>query len=857
MKLLKLGLRTGLALALIGGAVEAGAAAAPLASGAEESSWLLESALFPAVLPDETLSIPLPVESARLDPQYGRARLPFERNDGQVDSEVKFLARGPGYHLFLTRTEAVMVLYVARSGNADFPVGKARRLENRRYGPEADDAGAGGGNTAPGSHMLRIRLAGANLSPSVRGADELRGKVNYFVGNDPTRWRTNISTFAKVRCEEVYPGIDLVYYGNDGRLEYDFIVAPGADAHQIALAFEGADEVALDDAGELVLRIGEQQLRWRKPLVYQQVGGARHEIAGAYRLDGRVTERGSRTLKFVSFEFAAYDRTQPLVIDPVLVWGTFIGGSSYNGGYLGYMALDRNGNAYVMGMTDASDFPTKNPFQGNLVGKLDAFVTKLDSTGQIVYSTYISPINSVGRIAVDSAGSAYVVGDTASSQFPIVNAVQPNFAGGSSSGDAFVVKLSPEGSALVYSTYLGGSGDDYAAGVAVDSAGNAYVTGTTTSRNFPTANALQPQFGGGVYDAFIAKLNPAGTALVYSTYLGGKGDDTVGAVAVDDQGSAYIGGRTTSADFPTKSAFQAELAGGEDGFFAKLSPTGDALLFSSYFGGSAATPPFFREFIASIALGTNGDVYLTGNTGSSDFPTVGALQGDLLGINAFVARYSPASNTLVFSTYLGGTGYQGPGYVSGESSYAIGLDGVGRVYVGGITHSADFPTTADALQTSAIYTVGPEQHGYVSVLSADGSELIYSSYLASSDGYDQVRGLALDLAGNVYVSGNTESSDFPIANPILPKRGSYAVFVAKFGPIGVGSLRALKVIRSADTLLISWPASVSGAVLETTEVLTPVATWVPVATAPAIIGDQTVVTVDIEGGMKFYRLRKP
>jgi hypothetical protein len=786
----------------------------------------------------------------RVDRSFGPSPLAFERNEGQVDAEAKFLARGPGYHLFLTQTEAVMVLNAARTREGAERLGlRQSSAALRSRGPDAKapedwhTPKPGGPAAAPQeslapTHVLRLKLVGANPSPAFRAEGELPGKVNYFIGKDPTRWRTNISTFAKVRLQEVYPGIGLVYYGNDGQLEYDFIVAPGADAHQIALAFDGADEVAVDDAGELVLRIGEQQVRWRKPLVYQQVQGARHEVAGAYRLAARATAQGSRTRRFVSFELAAYDTTQPLVIDPALIWGTFLGGSSVNGGYLGYMTLDRNNNAYVTGMTTATDFPTKNPFQGNLVGKVDSFVTKLDSTGQIVYSTYIGPITDyfVGRrIAVDSTGSAYIAGATTSDLFPIVNAVQPNFAGGSSWGDAFVVKLSPEGSALVYSTYLGGSGDENIAGVAVDSGGSAYVTGTTTSRDFPTANALQPQFGGGRYDAYIAKLNPEGTALVYSTYLGGTGDDGTyngaGAVAVDDQGSAYIGGRTTSADFPTASAFQAELAGYEDGFFAKLSPTGDALMFSSYFGGSAAPPNFAEEFISSIALGTNGDVYLAGKTGSTDFPTVGALQGQLLGINAFVARYSPASNTLVFSTYLGGTGYRYPDYASGESTYAIGLDGTGRVYVGGITHSRDFPTTADALQASAIFAVTYAQHGFLSVLSADGSELEYSSYLTSSGTDDEVMGLALDLAGNIWVSGNTSAWDFPIKSPILPKRGSYSVFVAKFSPILVPPPRlqftgSLTISNALFRMRLSGPSG-SNVVVEASANLH---AWTPIQT---------------------------
>jgi hypothetical protein len=694
-----------------------------------------------------------------------------------------------------------------------------------------------------------MRFVGGHSSPLVRGEAELRGKVNYLMGNDPSLWRTNISTFAKVRCEEVYPGIDLVYYGTDGQLEYDFVLAPGADPNVIALEFDGADEVTLDGRGDLIVRVSGREVRWRMPLVYQQINGGRKEIAGVYRVSARLTEPGSRTFRFVSFEIAAYDPSQPLVIDPTLVYGTFLGGSDNASIGTGKLAVDRTGNAYLTGYTLSAQFPTKNPVQATPLGRLAAFVAKLDSSGQIVYATYVggSPVGDKGgAIAVDSAGHAYVVGSTLSRDFPTVSAVQPNFGGGTGFGDAFILKLSPDGSALVYSTYLGGKGDDAAFGVAVDSSGNAYVCGSTASENFPTTNAVQPKYGGGgnllAGDVFIAKMNSTGTALIFSTYLGGSNDDRASAIMLDEQGSAYVGGLTASDDFPTKSPFQPNRAGGNDGFLAKLSPTGDTLVFSSYIGGSA------HDQIASIALRPDGDIYLAGPTVSGDFPTANALQPQNNGDqDGFVARYKPASNSLVFSTYLGGSGY--------DTAGGLVLDAGNDIYVAGFTASTDFPTV-DALQPSFAGGSGPYGDAVLSVLSSDGSRLIYSSYLGGS-GSEAAWGLSLDHDGNVYLSGQATSTDFPIQNPIVPNpfTGQYSAFVVKFTPIGT-TLPALKVIRSGDTLLITWPASVSGAVLESAALL-PAPTWTAVLPQPVVIGDQNAVTVDIEGQARFYRLRKP
>jgi PKD repeat protein len=497
---------------------------------------------------------------------YGRLPLQFETNLGQTDSTVKFLARGAAYTVFLTPREAVLVLdSPRRSDETHAPVHRLDRpaLERRKR------------KTAePGATVVRLGLTGSNPNPEVVGLEPLPGKTNYFIGNDPQKWRTGIPTYAKVAYREVYPGVDVVYYGAQRQLEYDFVVAPGADPTLIRLAVTGAETLRIDGAGDLVLQTANGALRLHKPVVYQETGTARQKIIGGYVLLGRDR---------VGFRVAAYDTARPLVIDPVLSYSTYLGGSSYYE-HASSVAVDSAGNAYVTGDTQSPDFPTANALQSTAPSSTwNAFVAKIDSAGSaLVYSTYLggSGFATEGtRIAVDGAGNAYVTGSTDAWDFPTVNALQPTRGG---LADAFVAKLNPTGSALVYSTYLGGSDvcdeygscyGDFGSGIAVDSAGNAYVVGVTYSSDFPTVNALQPTLRGS-RDAFVAKLNPAGSALVYSTYLGGTGDDFGAGIAVDSAGNAYVVGTTWSSDFPTVNALQPTFGGGwGDAFVAKIDPT--------------------------------------------------------------------------------------------------------------------------------------------------------------------------------------------------------------------------------------------------------------------------------------------
>jgi Beta-propeller repeat len=613
---------------------------------------------------------------------YGHLPLSFEANQGQTNDQVQFLARGPGYTLFLTAREAVFN-FRPPVAHGQRPTGFVPRPGAVQDTPDTARA------------VVRMQLLGANSAPQVVGLEELPGKANYFIGNDPQQWRTHVPTYAKVQYAAVYPGVDLVYYGQARQLEYDFVVAPGADPAVITLGFEGVDHVDVDAQGDLVLATASRSLRFQKPVIYQEADGRRQAIAGGYIRKG---------LHQVGFHVAAYDVARPLVIDPVLSYATYLGG---RGGETGFgIAVDAAGAAYVTGITTSADFPTVDPLQPALDGFADAFVVKLTADGAaLVYATYLGGsgvrVDQGQGIAVDATGAAYVKGFTFSPDFPTVHPLQPALGGGVV--DAFVAKLTADGAALVYATYLGGSGDDRGTGIAVDADGAAYVTGSTCSADFPTVHPLQPTFGGGGNcsqggtpggDAFVAKLTADGAALVYATYLGGSDDENSGAsgIAVDAAGQAYVTGSTTSADFPTVHPLQLRppaLSSPTDAFAAKLRADGSALVYATYLGGSSA------DAGTGIAVDASGAAYLTGFTFSPDFPTVHPLQPTLrssVSSNAFVAKFTANGAALVYSTYLGGC--------SAEVGFGIAVDAVGAAYVTGQTSSPDFPATPEAFQTT-------------------------------------------------------------------------------------------------------------------------------------------------------------
>jgi hypothetical protein len=694
-----------------------------------------------------TRQTPRPAESrlsqtarAHLNSGYGKLPLAFEPNQGQTDARARFLARGGGMTAFFTDSGTVMVL--SRGERRD---PKAMPRE-RREPAKVEQA------------VVRMKLEKAAKPRHVAGVEKLPGVSNYFIGNDPKKWRTDVPHYARIEYEGVYPGIDLVWYGNQRQLEYDFVVAPGAEPKQIQVAYEGVESVDVGADGELVLRTALGEVRQRQPRVYQEIGGKRVEVGARYALAARNR---------VSFQLAQYDRKRELRIDPVvLVYSTYLGGDDEGYG----IAVDGAGSAYITGFTYSVNFPTQSPYQATLQGTYNVFVTKLTPAGNaLVYSTYLggSGEDEGYGIAVDGSGSAYVTGYTTSTNFPTQSAYQTTLQG---SQDAFVTKLSPAGSALVYSTYQGGSGSDWGSGIAVDGAGSAYVTGYTNSTNFPTQSPYQATFQGGEYDAFVTKLTPAGNALLYSTYLGGSGIDQAYGVAVDGVGSAYVTGRTESTDFPTRSAYQATCQGNYDAFVTKLTPAGNALVYSTYLGGSD------YDGGEGIAVDGAGSAYIAGYTGSTNFPTQSPYQAiNHSNTNVFVTKLTPAGSALVYSTYLGGSGE--------DYAWGIAVDGAGSAYVTGATWSADFPTQSAYQATSLGDWDGA---AFVTKFTPAGSALVYSTYLGGSF-VVQGAGIAVDTLGSAYVAGHTQSTNFPTQSPYQATlQGEQSAFVTKLTLAGSG-----------------------------------------------------------------------
>ena len=658
---------------------------------------------------------------ARLKNAYGQLPLSFEANAGQTDPDVDFISRGSGYSVFLTPREAVLALSAASPS------------------PTTVD-----GRNDHASAVLRMKFIGSETMPRAKGQEELPGKLNYFTGKDPSKWRTGISTYAKVTYQNLYSGVDLVYYGNQRQLEYDFVVQPGTDPDIIAVSFEGADELKVDAEGELVLNTSGGEIRQQKPFIYQELNGVRHEVAGGYKLKNGNT---------VGFELAEYDASRPLVIDPVLVYSTFLGGAALDSGQ--DITVDAGGNVYVTGvtqqLTDPSNFPTTpGAFDSTHNGGFfDAYVTKLNSTGSaLVYSTFLggSDEDFGSGITVDSTGNAYVTGSTSSPDFPTTaGAFDTTY---NTNRDAFVTKLNPSGSALVYSTFLGGFESDGANGIKVDSSGNAYVAGSTLSTSFPTTpGAFDTTHNPNeVFDVFVTKLNAAGSALIYSTFLGGTNGAIAPGIDLDTSGSAYIAGSTNSADFPTTvGAFDTTPNGSTDVFVTKLNATASALIYSTFLGGGGI------DTSGHIAVDTSGNAYIGGDTSSPNFPTtVGAFGTTYNGnFDAFVTKLNPSGSAqLVYSTFLGGTGQ--------DHSSGIAVDISGNAYITGFTLSADFPTV-DAFDTTHNGNIDV----FVTKLNPFGSApLVYSTFLGGSDD-DSGLGITVDDFGSAYVTGSTTSPNFP------------------------------------------------------------------------------------------------
>ncbi len=712
-----------------------------------------------AVLPPVVL-IPTRTKVKPVARDLGRLPLSFERNEGQADAKVRFLTHSGDSALFLTPSEAVFTLPAQPSG----PFRKHTSPEKKRGTQQATQKIM---QTA-----LRMQMVGSDPKASSLQQQPLEGRINYFIGKDPSKWHAGVPTFGRVGFHQVYHGVDLIYYGNQRHLEYDFIVAPHADPRQIKLHFAGAQGVNINASGELVVRVQGRELKWQKPTVYQQDGAGKHSVAARFRLKRLPNGKSG-----VSFALGRYDTALPLVIDPLLTYSTYLGGSDNDAATS--IAVDSSGNAYITGYAYSTDFPvTSGAYETVTVAhSATVFVTKLDAAGSgLVYSTYLgggTGGNGDGgaAIAVDSNGNAYITGYAGSRNFPVTSdAFQKVNKSLGSHGylTPFLTKLNATGSALLYSTYLGGSGSDQTNGLAIDSAGNAYVTGVAGSDDFPvTPGAFQQTKAMGIRTSFVTKLNSAGSALVYSTYLGGSIREIGTGIAVDGSGSAYVSGTARSIDFPTTpGAFQRVNKGSgfypDNAFVTKFNASGSALVYSTYLGGTNGNSA------SGIAIDGSGNAYVTGLTDSADFPiTPGAFQrvnpqpGSGYG-TSFVTKFNATGSALVYSTYLGGTVGGSEGILDGSAGIAV--DSSGNAVLAGHACSINFPTTAGAFQRVNRAQGRGYGNAFVTKLNATGTSLIYSTYLGGSGGVsnDQANGVALDSDGNVYVTGYAYSTDFPI-----------------------------------------------------------------------------------------------
>ena len=761
-----------------------------------------------------------------VDADFGKLPLAFEPNRGQTNSQVDFLARGAGYGLFLTSNQAVLTL-----------------------------------NSRSSASVVRMQLAGGNPSATVTGAAQLPGKSNYLIGNDPAKWHRDIPQFARVRYQGVYPGVDLVYYGNQGQLEYDFEVAPGADPEQIALHFEGPEKTTLDAGGNLILASSGGEVQLKAPRVYQQSGAERQPVAAKFvvRQDGKV-----------AFELGAYDRRRALVIDPMLTYSTYFGGSGAetcpsNARILigaisspppgcPAVAIDASSNIYLAGSTSSTDFPltpqsgtTPPPaaFQSTLAGTANVFVTKLNAAGSaILFSTYLGGdgADSTIGVAADTAFNVVVVGNTTSTNFPTTSASAFQTTPTNVNNHAFVSELDPTGHSLVYSTYLSGNGSESARGLALDARNKIYVIGATTSTNQPDATHSFPATLGaiqvsslGTSQFFVSKVDPTligFPSLAYSTYFGGgnpiNGATLGGGIAVDANSRVYITGGTnflhtgsSATDFPILNAYEGCLDSpppltpptttpncstsvtASDAFLAKLDPSASAgaqLLYSTYLGGTG------DEVGYGVAVDTGLSAYVTGSTSSTDFvlpSSITAFQGtNKGGIDAFLGKFgTPCTGTtctttavpLTYFSYLGGSGT--------DVALSIGVDTLQGARISGWTNSGDFPVPNNPVKAAL---TGPVD-GFASRIDTTASSTIslghYGTYLGGS-GTDFATSIAADTQGNSFIAGETGSADFPTANPIQGAlNGASDAFLTKLGatlnlavvetvspsPIGVGN----------------------------------------------------------------------
>jgi hypothetical protein len=728
-----------------------------------------------------------PDRSALTHPRIEPARLPeshminvpvmFEEYSGQASTAFKFQSRiGTGY-ILLGPSQAFIREPRPSYSDATKPAsGLSENPGTASRGQNRDEL------------ALEIRLVGSNPFASAQEVDKFPARANYFIGTDPSKWRTNIPTYNRIRFHEVYPGIDLDYYGNGRGLEHDFIVAPRGNPEDIRMRFVGAKDTRVDADGNLDVETKTGTLTLLRPVIYQEGPGRKKQIVAGNFVIAEPNTAGLR--------IAEYDTSKLLIIDPVLVYSTYLGGN--NNDVVEGIAVDSAGYMYLAGATASANFPLQNPYQSTLpvteCGTAPStflcgigFVAKLDPTGtNVIFSTYFGGNGTdeeATSIAVDTSGNIFVAGTTNSSAFPTTpGAFSTTYTAGACYSyqcrEAYVTKFNPSASALIYSTYLGALGDTAVQfnSLAIDTSGNAYVTGVTMSLMFPTTSgAFQTDCNLMSDDlcqtSFVTKLNASGSALAWSSYLGGSGGDDGTAIAVDSSGSAYVTGSTGSVDFPLMQPFQSTPSGG---YITKFKPDGSGLIYSSYLGG---TP--YQVIINGIALDSSEAAYLTGYTNDQNFPTTpGAFQTtgpnpDSNQYFGFVTKVDSSGESLDYSTFLSGS-MQITGNIAQTGLEAIAVDPFGHAYVTGYTNTTDYPLL-NPVQSS----FGSKNCSGISMVCSDvvlsglnryGTGLVFSTYLGGSvaDGSDSI---AINAAGAIYDAGETASPNFPTVSPYQAANG--------------------------------------------------------------------------------------
>lgn len=663
---------------------------------------------------------PVPADLANLAPPAG-----FEANSGQFDSATTYGLHHRGVDVSLGKNSARF----------------------RLVGSSGDGRAVSTSFTLAWDH---------SLNPEPNG--ELSGRSNYLTGSDSKNWVTGITSFRKVTYRGVGDGIDLVFRATATGVEYDLELAPGADATGFQMAIADASSLSVEDDGRLAIVVADSKLHHSQPVSFQMISGVEVPVKSSYRVDGGG---------YFGFDLGSYDRGQSLLVDPIVAdYSTYDGGGSGEAIY--GLQTDSTGAIYTVGTTSSTNYPIAGGVQGAYGGgSSDAFVTKYTADGQSrVFSTFLggSALEFGASIAVAPDGSPIVVGFTASSNFPTASAIFPSKSG---AGDAFVSKLAPDGSSLVFSTYIGGSLDEQGDAVALGPSGTVFVSGSTASSNFPTANPFQASYGGGGSDGFIAELSPTGAGLIYSSTLGGTGADYAPGLRVDSTGAAYLSGQTSSTNFPTTSPMQAAYGGGFwDGFVTKVAPDGASKIYSTYLGGSG------DEVGQDVAVDAAGNAYVVGRTSSGNFPTASPLQASIAGgDDGFLSKLNPGGSGLVYSTYLGGAG--------SDFAHDIVLDSDGAAIIGGYTASSNFPLVA---ATQGTY--GGGQDGFLARVVPSGGSMDFSTYAGGASG-EWGEAVAIAPSGAIYFAGETDSSNFPIANSIKSSlSGSADNFIVRYALYG-------------------------------------------------------------------------